>query len=100
MHCRGYYEEACKLFLLAASTLKGRRDRAILAVLLLHALRRQELTKLCIKDFPQERRSVPRLRMQGKGDKLRFIPTHPSALRLVAEYLAAGMAGRHVTPTS
>ena len=70
-------------------TLKGKRDRAILAVLLFHALRREELTKLCVKDFAQDRRGVPHLRVQGKGGKLRFIPTHPSALRLVVEYLEA-----------
>nr|WP_181726172.1 tyrosine-type recombinase/integrase [Polaromonas sp.]QJS06413.1 Tyrosine recombinase XerC [Polaromonas sp.] len=77
-----------------ADTLKGKRDRAILAVLLFHALRREELTKLCVKDFAQERRGVPHLRVQGKGGKLRFIPTHASALRLVAEYLAASGHGQ------
>ena len=77
-----------------SSTLKGQRDRAILAVLLFHALRREELTRLCVKDFNQERRGVPHLRVQGKGGKLRFIPTHASALRLVAEYLAAAGHGQ------
>lgn len=75
-------------------TLKGKRDRAILAVLLFHALRREELTKLCVKDFAQERRGVPHLRVQGKGGKLRFIPTHASALRLVSEYLEVAGHGR------
>ena len=75
-------------------TLKGKRDRAILAVLLFHALRREELTKLCVKDFAQERRGVPHLRVQGKGGKLRFIPTHASALRLVTEYLEAADHGQ------
>jgi len=77
-----------------AGTLKGKRDRAILAVLLFHALRREELTKLRVKDFNQERRGVPHLRVQGKGGKMRFIPTHPSALRLVAEYLEAAGHGQ------
>lgn len=77
-----------------AETLKGKRDRAILAVLLFHALRREELTKLYVKDFAQERRGVPHLRVQGKGGKLRFILAHPSALRLVAEYLAASGHGQ------
>lgn len=77
-----------------SGTLKGKRDRAILAVLLFHALRREELTKLCVKDFNQERRGVPHLRVQGKGGKLRFIPTHASALRLVAEYLEAAGHGQ------
>lgn len=70
-----------------ADTLKGKRDRAILSVLLYHALRREELTKLLVKDFNQERRGVPHLRVQGKGGKLRYIPTHPNSLRLIAEYL-------------
>ena len=70
-------------------TLKGKRDRAILSVLLYHALRREELTKLLVKDFNQERRGVPHLRVQGKGGKLRYLPAHPHSLRLVAEYLAA-----------
>ena len=72
-------------------TLKGKRDRAILSLLLYHALRREELTKLLVKDFNQERRGVPHLRVLGKGGKLRYLPTHPNSLRLVAEYLE--MAG-------
>ena len=74
-------------------TLKGKRDRAILSVLLYHALRREELTKLLVKDFNQERRGVPHLRVQGKGGRLRYIPTHPNTLRLVAEYLQAAGHG-------
>ncbi len=42
-----------------ADTLKGKRDRAILSVLLFHALRREELTHLLVKDFNHERRGVP-----------------------------------------
>ena len=75
-------------------TLKGKRDRAILSVLLYHGLRREELTKLLVKDFNQERRGVPHLRVQGKGGKLRFLPAHPHSLRLVAEYLAASGHGQ------
>lgn len=74
-------------------TLKGKRDRAILSLLLYHALRREELTKLLVKDFNQERRGVPHLRVQGKGGKLRYVPTHPNTLRLVAEYLEASGHG-------
>ena len=76
-----------------ADTLKGKRDRAILSVLLYHALRREELTKLLVKDFNQERRGVPHLRVQGKGGKLRYIPTHPNSLRLISEYLATAGHG-------
>ncbi len=74
-------------------TLKGKRDRAILSVLLYHALRREELTKLLVKDFRQERRGVPHLCVHGKGGKLRYIPTHPQALGLVADYLEAAGHG-------
>jgi site-specific recombinase XerD len=79
-----------------ADSLKGQRDRAILSVLLYHALRREELSKLLVKDFRQERRGVPHLRVQGKGGKLRYIPTHPDTLRLVAEYLAAAGHGQEL----
>jgi len=77
-------------------TLKGKRDRAILSVLLYHGLRREELTKLRVLDFAQERRGVPHLRVQGKGGKLRYLPAHPHSLRLVAEYLAASGHGQEV----
>lgn len=77
-----------------ADTLKGKRDRAILSVLLYHALRREELTKLLVKDFNQARRGVPHLAVQGKGGKLRYLPTHAHSLRLVAEYLAAAGHGQ------
>ena len=78
----------------SADTLKGKRDRAILSVLLYHALRREELTKLLVKDFNQERRGVPHLRVQGKGGKLRYIPTHSNTLRLVSEYLEVAGHGQ------
>ena len=79
-----------------ADTLKGKRDRAILSVLLYHALRREELTKLLVKDFNQDRRGVPHLRVQGKGGKLRYIPTHPNSLRLISEYLEISSHGKEL----
>src|SRR5580704_17354263 len=42
----------------AEKTLKGMRDRAILATLLYHALRREELCKLTVRDYKHERRGV------------------------------------------
>lgn len=68
-------------------SLKGKRDRAILSVLGYHALRREELTLLRVKDFKHERKGVPHLVVHGKGGKLRYVPTHTHSLRLVAEYL-------------
>ena len=79
-----------------AHTLKGKRDRAILSVLLYHALRREELTKLRVKDFAQDRRGVPHLAVQGMGSKLRYSPAHPHALRLMAEYLASAGHGQEM----
>jgi integrase/recombinase XerD len=70
----------------SADTLKGRRDRAILAVLLYHGLRRDELCRLKVGDLEQ-RRGVMHLRVHGKGDKIRFIPAHPKALTLIQDYL-------------
>lgn len=80
----------------SGDTLKGIRDRAILSVLLYHALRREELTKLLVKDFRQERRGVPHLCVHGKGGKLRYIPTHPQSLRLVDEYLTLAGHGQQL----
>lgn len=69
-------------------TLKGMRDRAILAVFLFHAVRRAELCDLRIKDYG-EREGIKHLTIRGKGGKIRFIPVHPRAARLIEEYLEA-----------
>jgi integrase len=80
-------------------TLKAKRDRAILATLLYHALRRDELCKLKVKDYRQERRGVPHIEVSGKGGKTRYLPLHPAASRLIAEYLeVAGHAGEETGP--
>ena len=71
-----------------AATLKGKRDRAILAVLLYHALRRAELCRLRVKDYA-ERRGLKHLRVHGKGAKIRYVPVHPRAIRRLEEYLDA-----------
>ncbi len=68
-------------------TLKGLRDRAILSILLFHALRREEVTRLRVKDFNLMRSGLPHLRVQGKGEKTRFLPTNPATLGHVMEYL-------------
>ena len=69
-------------------TLKGKRDRAILAVLLFHAVRRAELCGLRVKDFA-ERKGVRHFRVHGKGGKIRYIPAHPRAIQLLDEYFEA-----------
>ena len=79
-------------------TLKGKRDRAILAVLLFHAVRRAELCDLRVKDYG-EREGIKHLTIHGKGGKIRYIPAHPRAVRLVEEYLdAAGHRGEADSP--
>ncbi len=68
-------------------SLTARRDRAILATLLYHGLRRDELCRLTISDFRYERRGIRHLPIQGKGNKLRYTPLHPVASRLIHDYL-------------
>jgi integrase len=70
-------------------TLKGVRDRAILATLLYHGIRREELCLLRLRDM-QSRQGVMHFRIKGKRDKIRFVPVHPMALRLIGEYLEWG----------
>jgi integrase/recombinase XerD len=71
----------------AEDTLKGIRDRAILATLLYHGIRREELCRLRVRDL-ENREGVRHLRIHGKRDKIRFVPVHAAALRLIEEYLA------------
>jgi integrase/recombinase XerD len=68
-------------------SLKGKRDRALLATLLYHALRREELCRLRVKDYKHERRGVPHLKIHGKGGKTRYVPLHPAASGLILDYL-------------
>lgn len=75
------------------SSLKGKRDRAILATLLYHALRRDELCRLKVKDFKQERRGVAHMKISGKGGKTRYVPLHPAASGLIHDYLNAAGHG-------
>jgi len=83
----------------APNTLKGVRDRAILATLLYHGIRREELCLLRLRDL-QSRQGVMHLRIKGKRDKIRFVPVHPMALRLIGEYLEAGKHGGAVSHES
>jgi site-specific recombinase XerD len=72
-------------------SLKGLRDRAMLAVLLYHGLRREELCRLQIQDV-HDRRGVRHLKVHGKGDKVRYIPLHPVSAERIYAYL--DLAGR------
>ena len=75
-----------------ADTLKGKRDRAILATLLYHGLRREELCDLKVRDV-QTRRGIQHFRIHGKGDKIRFIPIHQNAIAALHVYLEAAGHG-------
>ena len=68
------------------NTLKGTRDRAIIAVLLFHALRCEELCRLTVEDR-QVRGGVFYFKVQGKGSKIRYIPITPNAQGFIEEYL-------------
>lgn len=68
------------------TTLLGRRDRAILAVLLYHGLRREEAAGLLLTDL-QDRRGIRHLRILGKRSKVRYLPLHPVAAERIHAYL-------------
>lgn len=70
-----------------AGTLKGARDRAVLASLLYYGLRREELCDLRARDI-QSRQGVTHFRVKGKRGQLRFVPLHAKTQRLIEEYLA------------
>ena len=75
-------------------TKKSKRDRAILSTLLFHALRREELCKLRVRDARNARKGVPHLKVSGKGGKTRYVPLHPGTNALIHDYLEmAGHAG-------
>src|SRR5258705_4786577 len=64
------------------------------STLLYHAPRREELCKLKVSDFNHARRGVPHLKVDGKGEKTRFLPLHPGTNALIHDYLdAAGHGG-------
>jgi integrase/recombinase XerD len=77
----------------SADTLKGLRDRAILATLLYHGIRREKLCGLRVKDL-HSRQGVLHFRIKGKCDKIRFIPVNAAAQRTIDDYL--GRAGHRI----
>jgi integrase/recombinase XerD len=72
-------------------TLKGVRDRAILAALLYHFMRREELRGLRVGDM-QSRYGAVHFRVRGKRGRIRFVPVHAMAPRMIEGPLA--VAGR------
>lgn len=71
-----------------AATLKGKRDRAIISTFLFHAMRREELCSLKVRDL-HNRRGVMTFRIHGKRDKIRYVEAAPGTLELIHDYLEA-----------
>ena len=81
------YEEARNVFhRVDATTHKGKRDRAILAVLLYHGLRCEELCRLTVEDR-RPRGGVFHFKIHGKRSKIRYVPIEAKAQRFIEEYL-------------
>ena len=73
--------------------LKGTRDRAILATLLFHALRRDELCRLTARDY-QRYEGLLHFRVEGKGDKVQKVSVSMLAQRLITKYLEEAGYGK------
>ena len=71
-----------------SSSIRGLRDRAILAVFCYQALRRSEVKDLKVKSI-HSKDGVPHLLVKGKGEKTRDLPLHPVAMQRIYAYLEA-----------
>lgn len=89
----GDHQAKALLEALDAASIKGKRDRAILAVLLYQGLCREEAARLGVTDL-QERLGIKHLCVHGKGGKLRYLPLHPVAAVRIYAYLEA--SGHHL----
>jgi integrase/recombinase XerD len=78
----------------AGNGLKARRDRAILAVLFFHGLRRAELCAIRVNDI-RDVRGVRHFRIHGKDRQVRQVPVHPAAADAIVAYLDAAGHGHH-----
>ena len=58
----------------------------MMALLLYHGLRREEVSALDVKDFYEDQ-GLPHILVHGKGDKDLPLPLTPIATRLIAKYL-------------
>jgi len=101
-----------------ADTLKGVRDRAIMATLHYHDICRDELCRLRVKDM-HNRHGVMHFRIESKRGKIRFVPVDATAQWRIKRYLklaghgsdregalfrpiknSRGRLDRHLDPTS
>jgi len=69
-----------------ASTLQGKRDRAILALLICCGLRRTELTALTSRDLAQREGRWVIIDLKGKGSRLRTVPVPNSVKSAIDEW--------------
>jgi len=67
---------------------RGLRDRAVVALMSLHGLRRIEIVRLSLADL-SENDGIISLRVWGKGDKFRVIPLRKDTSELLKRYLSA-----------
>ncbi len=75
------------------NTLKGRRDRAILAILLYQGLTREERCSLGVGDLRLQG-GVLHIRVTGNRGRVRIVAVHSEARERIADYLAdAGHGG-------
>lgn len=77
----------------ARNTLKGRRDRAILAVLLYQGLTREELCGLGVGDL-RIRDGILHMRITGNRGRVRSVAVHSEARDRIADYLAEAGHGK------
>src|SRR6266571_1847467 len=66
--------------------MKGLGDRAIPVTLLYHGIRSEERCKLRVRDY-QRQEGILHFRIEGKGDKMCFIPVGIEVQRLIHAYL-------------
>ena len=83
-------EEASTLWQLPnIKTIKGKRDRAILAVLLGCGLRRRELTQLTFDDFQRRENRWAIVDLVGKAGHIRTVPVPDWVKHMIDEWLTA-----------
>ena len=75
------------------NTIKGLRDRAILAVMLCQGLTREELCGLSVGDLVLMD-GQPRLKVAGNRGRMRIAALHPEAEQRIGDYLGRAGHGR------
>jgi integrase/recombinase XerD len=73
-------------------TLKGKRDRAILATLLYHGIRRGNSAS-CEYATSRLAKASSTSASRARARRIRYIPAHPGAIRLIEKYLAMAKHG-------